>query len=220
MLLFRFGVLLKKPIVGVILIENMCVVFYNEMLLGSSVGMVLILIFVFVGGMFDLVCEWLVLGMEEMGFVVVVGGGIFGELSELVELCGGLFVGVEFVCGDLWIVVIGMVMLVEDDIVYVFGYLFLGSGWVEMLMVLVLVIYMLVDFVGFVKFLNVGGEVGVIVDDCLGVVVGCVGVKVWMILVWVFVSGVDYDDVVYNYEMICYLWLSLLLVGVIVVSFL
>jgi hypothetical protein len=157
---------------------------------------------VLVGGMPSAVREWLAPEMEQMGFVLVSGGGTVSDGREAVPLSPGSPVGVELVRGDLRIAATGTVTFIEGDRVFAFGHPFLGAGRVEMPMVSAHVIHTLADTAGSLKLANVGEEIGAIVEDRAGAVVGVLGHRAAMIPLDVVVRGADYGEESYHYETI------------------
>jgi len=217
---YRLGFMPKKPIAGVTPIANM-----RELRRADGhpaprpgAGLEPISTPLLVGGMPDDVRDWVSTEIEGMGFVVVAGGGgTRGERDEI-ELRPGSPVGVELVRGDTRIAATGTVTMVEEDSVYAFGHPFLGTGRVEMPMVSAEIVHTLADHAGSIKLANVGGEVGAIVEDRLGGVVGRLGHSAPMIPIEVIVRGADYVEETFRYEMIRHPRLAPVLAGSVVVT--
>jgi hypothetical protein len=217
---YRLGFMPKKPVAGVTPIANMREVRRAE---GHSApraeaGMEPISTPLLVGGMSADVRDWLSTQLDGMGFVVVAGGGGTRGERGAVELRPGSPVGVELVRGDTKIAATGTVTMIEDDNVYAFGHPFLGTGRVEMPMVSAEVVHTLADLAGSLKLANVGEEMGAIVEDRLGGVVGRLGRSAPMIPIEVKVLGADYGNETFRYEMIRHPQLAPVLAGSVVAT--
>lgn len=164
----------------------------------------------------EAVRAWLAGELEPLGFVLAPGGGKASGAPDSGELRPGSPVGVELVRGDMRMAATGTVTLVEGDRVFAFGHPFLGTGRVEMPMVSAEVVHTLADLAGSMRLSNVGGELGAIVEDRLGAVVGRIGAHARMVPIDVTVRGGDYGDQTYHYEMIRHPRLAPVLAGAVV----
>lgn len=219
---YRLGALPKRPIAGVTPLPAM----REAARAGGSFpgartqsGLEPIGTPVLATGIADEVRRWLGSELEPLGFALAPGGRGAGAGDEPAPaLRPGSPVGVELVRGDMTIAATGTVTFLEGDTVFAFGHPFLGSGRVEMPMVSARVLHTLGDMAGSFRLTNVGGEVGAIVEDRLGAVVGRIGQKARMIPVDVRLHGADYGEQAFHYETIRHDRLSPLLGGAVVAS--
>ena len=162
--------------------------------------------------------EWLAPEIEPMGFVLTPGGGGSSSENAPEELGPGSPVGVELVRGDMRIAATGTVTMVDGERVFAFGHPFLGIGRTEMPMVSAEVVHTLSDLAGSVRLANVGGELGAIVEDRVGAVVGRLGHEAPMIPLSLTVRGGDYGEERYDYEVIPHPGLAPLMTGAVIGS--
>ncbi len=214
---YRLGLIPKTAVAGVTPLSNMLAA---DRVPGvqpprSVSGIVPIATPVLVGGMPAAVQQWLAPELDALGLVLVPGGG---GSSTAAELKPGSPVGVELVRGDMRIAATGTVTWVDGDRVYAFGHPFLGMGRVEMPMVAAEVIHTLADLAGSIKLANVGAEMGAIVEDREGAIVGRLGQTARMIPLDLIVRGADYGEQSFHYEMIPHARLAPVLAGAVIGS--
>ena len=152
------------------------------------------------GGLSGGAREWLSPLLADLGFVLAAGGGTAGGTGGSHELGPGSPVGAELVRGDLRIAATGTVTRVEGDRVYAFGHPFLGTGRVELPMVAAEVIHTLADLAGSVKLVNVGAELGAIVEDRHAAIIGRLGQQAKMIPVRLTLRGGDHGERPFRFE--------------------
>lgn len=219
-LAYRFGVLPGEPVAGVTPIQD---ILRADRGRGGAPAATPSLVApigtpVQLSGLAGPVRDWVAPQFEELGFVLVAGGGADEATGEPPELRPGSPVGVELVRGDMSIAATGTVTYVDGETVYAFGHPFLGSGAVEMPMVSVAVVHTLADLAGSVKMTRVGDEVGSILEDRLTAVVGRSGRQARMIPLEVAVDGADYGSQTFHFEVARSTTLSPLLAAVAVAN--
>jgi hypothetical protein len=213
---YRFGALPTEPIAGVTPIEDILraaragtTTSSPERSLVKPIGTP-----IQISGLSPAVLDWAAPQLEELGFRLVAGGGAGGETTASTELTAGSPVGVSLVRGDMSLAATGTVTLVDGDTVYAFGHPFLGSGQVEMPMVSASVVHTLADLAGSVKMASVGSEVGAILEDRLTAIVGRKGHQAQLIPLDVHVTGADYGEQRFHFEVARSSMLSPLLAAV------
>ncbi len=218
-LAFRLGFLPKTALAGVTPIEKMLEAARSEDRappLAGAAGFAPIATPVLVGGMPAAVRAWLSPELERLGFVLVPGGGA-GRLPIVAsELRPGSPVGAQLVRGDQNMTATGTVTFVDGERVFAFGHPFLGAGRVELPMVSAEVITTLADLAGSMKLTNVGSEVGAIVADRQGALVGRIGQRARMARLDLALRGADYGDRRYHFEIVSDRRLTPVLAGAVV----
>jgi hypothetical protein len=170
------------------------------------------------GGMSGPAREWTEPKLRELGLVPVAGGQTGGSIASPSTLEAGSPVGVELVRGDLGIAATGTVTLVDGDRVYAFGHSFLGEGRMELPMISVGVLHTLADLAGSLRLASLGPEVGMFDEDRLSAIVGRTGSRARMLPVDIRISGADYGEQNFHYEIARHRLLSPILTAAVVAN--
>jgi hypothetical protein len=169
-----------------------------------------------VGALVGPVREWLHPQLQELGFVPLAGGGSGARASG--TLGPGSPVGVEMVGGDLRIAASGTVTRIDGERVYAFGHSFFGDGRIEMPMIAADVIHTLADAAGSFKLTRFGPVVGAVTEDRLTSVIGYTGRRAKTVPVRLDVSGADYGERTFRFELARHEALTPLFSGVVVAN--
>lgn len=163
-----------------------------------------------VGGLAPALRDWARPLFEAIGMQPVSGGVDAGGLASGSLVPGGPL-GVQLVRGDLRIAASGTVTEIDGQTVYAFGHPFFGSGRVEMPMALAEVIHTLADQAGSFHMVNIGEDVGAVLEDRQSAIVGQLGRVAPMIAVELAVRGGDFGAESLSFEIVRNLQLTPLL---------
>ena len=201
---YRMGVLPKQPIAGVTPLADLLDAGGRGALpaTGHAAGLTPIATPVFVGDLAGPVREWLAPQLETLGLLSVAGAVGESAGPPRARVAPGQAVGIELVRGDLHIAASGTVTLVDGDVVYAFGHPLLGAGPVELPLAAADVIHTLADWAGSYHLVNLGAEIGAILEDRRSAIVGRLGHSARMAPVHLAVRGSDYHDEAFDMEVV------------------
>ena len=194
-LAYRYGLIAKRPIGGVVPLEYMLEGSRDASAIpaGEVSGPTPIATPISLAGLATPVADWLVPQLEALGFVPVAAGAQGSSPEASLHLEPGSPIGVELVGGDLRIAATGTVTWVDGEAVYAWGHGFLNGGRVELPMIAVDVVHTLSDMTGSFRMTNLGAEVGAATEDRYTALVGRTGVRARRINAEVRLRGGSYD---------------------------